>query len=98
MSPLRPDVQLAVHLSSICSRNRYTDDPGPVIAELLEAAGDRADILAEEAGTWSGYYEDDYTRTLALALREIPGAAEWVALGRERRNAPTHSTEGFNRR
>lgn len=96
--PLSPDVQLAVTLSSIMSRNRYTDDPGAVIAELQRVACDRADILAQEAGTWYGYYEDDYTRPLALALREIPGAAEWVALGQARRNAPSHSTEGFRRR
>lgn len=97
--PLHPDIALGVHLSAICSRNRFTRDADPVIAELLAVAGDRLDILAMEAGRWLGYYEDEHTRTLAIALREqIPGAAAWVALGRERRGAGTHGTAGFSKR
>lgn len=90
--PLDPDTLLSIALSAICSRNQYTDDPGPVIAELTATAGDRTDLLAREAGTWSGFYDDEYTHTLAVALLEIPGAGEWIALGQKRRAAPWHST------
>lgn len=76
---------------------RYTKDPGPVIAELRQVAGSRLGILAMEAGSWSGFYEDENTRTLARALLDIPGATEWVAVGQERRQAGRHSTEGFAR-
>ena len=31
---LSPDVMLSITLDAICSRNRYTTDPGPVVAEL----------------------------------------------------------------
>lgn len=95
--PLSPDVLLGITLSAICSRNRYTKDPGPVIDELRQVAGERLDILAMEAGSWSGFYDDDNTRTLARALLEIPGASDWVKLGQERRHAGRHSTEGFAR-
>lgn len=90
--PLDPDTTLGVRLSAICSRSRYTDDPGPVIAELLDVAGDRGDILAREAGTWAGFYDSEYTQTLVGALLEIPGAAEWVETGVSRRGMGWHST------
>ncbi|WP_139168120.1 hypothetical protein [Microbacterium enclense] len=94
--PLHPDVALGIQLSAICSRNRYTQDPGPVIAELLEAAGDRGDVLAYEAGRWAGYYDDEHTAVLVAAIMEgIPGAAEWAPVGRARRSAPPHGTTGF---
>jgi hypothetical protein len=92
---LDSEVALAVYLSAICSRNRYTTDPAPVIAELQTLAGDRFDVLAEEAGRWAGYYDGEHTRLLCAALREIPGAAAWVGLGVERRGAPAHGTQGF---
>ncbi|AUG28722.1 hypothetical protein [Microbacterium hominis] len=87
---LDPDTALDVLLSAICSRHRYTKDAGPVIDELRRIAGARLDILARVAGSWVGYYDDDHTRTLSEALREIPGADAWVAPGRERRDAPVH--------
>ena len=37
---LNPDVLLAIHLSAIMSRNRYTRDPATVIAELHDIAGE----------------------------------------------------------
>ena len=89
---LSREALLNVELSSICSRNRYTTDPAPVIDELLRTAGKRTDILAEVAGTWAGYYADEHTRVLATALLEIPGAAEWVELGRRRRGTPPPRT------
>lgn len=95
--PLDPDTLLGITLGAICSRNQYTDDPAPVIAELIATAGDRTDILAREVGRWSGFYDDEYTHTLAQALLEIPGAAEWVELGRDRRNAGSHGTQGYAR-
>lgn len=94
---LAPDTLLGITLATICSRNQYTDDPGPVIAELIATAGDHHDVLAREAGTWSGFYDDEYTHTLAVALLEIPGAADWVQFGRERRAAGTHGTQGYAR-
>ncbi|MBT2485828.1 MULTISPECIES: hypothetical protein [unclassified Microbacterium] len=91
---LSPDVALTVHLDAICSRNRYTTDPGPVIAELRATAGDRVDILTESVGAWVGYFEDDYTRILCTALRELPGLEPWITLGRKRFESPHHRTPG----
>lgn len=95
--PLSLDVLLGIELSAIMSRNRYTHDPAPVIAELQRVAGGRDDILADEAGRWIGFYEDDYTRDLATALRALPlDMEDVIALGVQRRNSGTHSTVGFN--
>ncbi len=94
--PLHPDTLLGIRLAAICSRNRYTTDPAPVIAELIEAAGGRGDILAMEAGRWAGYYDDEHTAPLVAAIiRDIPGAAEWTADGVRRRSAPPYGTTGF---
>jgi|GEM_PF-1007780 hypothetical protein len=94
--PLHPDTMLGIHLAAICSRNRYTTDPGPVIAELLETAGGRGDILAMEAGRWAGYYDDEHTKTLVAAIvASIPGAVAWTADGVHKRDAPPHGTTGF---
>lgn len=87
---LDPDTALDVALSTVCGRNRYTTDPGPVIDELRRVAGDRADVLAQVAGRWAGFYRDQYTRVLCDALLELPGTAEWAELGRVRAAAPTH--------
>lgn len=96
--PLHPDVQLGVHLSAICSRNEYTTNPEPVIDELLATAGDRADILAQEAGTWAGFQEGDVScRPLVQALRQLPGVGPWIKIGRERRSAPPHGTRDYLR-
>lgn len=94
---LDPVTMLSVQLDAICSRNRYTSDPEPVIAELLAVAGDRRDLLAEAVGTWVGFFEDDYIRILTAALRELPGLEPWIALGQERRNAGGHTTDQFYR-
>lgn len=87
---LDSDTALDVRLSAICGRNQYTKDPAPVIDELHEAAGDRLDILTRVAGRWAGFYESPYTAPLCTALLEIPGALDWVALGRTRRDAGSH--------
>lgn len=92
---LAPDVLLTVHLDAICSRNRYTTDPAPVIAELIATAGDRTDLLAEAVGTWVGYFEDDYIQTLCTALRELPDLEPWISLGQYRRQSGVHSTAQF---
>ncbi|MEV7801106.1 hypothetical protein AB0O14_18645 [Microbacterium foliorum] len=89
---LSPDVLLSIELGAICSRNRYTKDPEPVVAELLAAAGDRVEILQQSVGSWIGYYEDAYTVTLATVLRELPGLEPWVAEGEYRRSVPDHGT------
>jgi hypothetical protein len=92
MSRLSPDTLLSIHLGAIMSRARYTSDTAFVIAELTETAGDRLEVLQEAVGTWIGFYEDDYTRTLADALRDIPGVEPWIAVGVERRAIPDHRT------
>ncbi len=94
--PLHPDTLLGIRLSAICSRHRYDQDTAPVIAELLEVAGDRGDLLAYEVGRWAGYYDDEHTAVLVAAIMaEIPGAAAWTHEGRSRRAAPAHGTTGF---
>ncbi|MBW1640489.1 hypothetical protein G3H63_15600 [Microbacterium resistens] len=96
---LSPDTRLGIKVSAIMSRNKYTDDPGPVIDELYRAAGDRPDILADEVGLWVGFYEDDDTRTLATALRALPlDLADGIALGQQRRNEEYLGTASFTRR
>lgn len=75
--PLDPDTHLSIRLSAICGRNRYTRDPGPVIAELIATAGARTDLLAREVGQWAGHYEDEQTAMLVAAILDrIPGARE----------------------
>lgn len=84
--PLHPDVMLGIRLSTICSRHRYETDTAPVIAELLEVAGDRGDVLAMEAGKWAGYYDDEHSASLVAAIvSNIAGAAEWSREVRARR-------------
>lgn len=87
---LTPDVLLDIRLSAICSRNQYAHDPTPLIDELRRIAGERTDILARVAGTWAGYYDDEYTCPLATALRDLPGAETWTALSKHRRGIPPH--------
>lgn len=89
---LSTGVKLSVALDAICSRNRYTTDPAPVLDELRAAAGDRTDVLAEAVGTWVGYFEDEYTTALCTALRKLPDLEPWIALGQHRRSLPDPST------
>ena len=89
---LSAGVKLSVALDAICSRNRYTTDPAPVLAELKAAASERTDVLAEAVGTWVGYFEDEYTATLCAALRTLPDLEPWIALGQQRRSLPDPST------
>lgn len=89
---LSPDVKLSVRLDAICSRNRYTTDTAPVLAELRAAAGERTDVLAEAVGTWVGYFEGEYTATLCAALRTLPDLEPWIALGQHRQSLPAPST------
>lgn len=93
---LHPDVALSIQLGAIMSRNRYSQDPAAVIAELYAVAGDRVDLLTREIGSWIGYYGDDYTRTLTDALRALPLELDRaIEHGQRRRLAGTHSTYGF---
>lgn len=87
---LTEEDRLDVLLSAICSRNRYTRAPGPVLDELRAAAGDRTEILARVAGSWAGYFDDEHTAVLAAALRTIEGTAAWVEVGRDRRGRAPH--------
>jgi hypothetical protein len=66
------------------------------VAELIDVAGERGEVLAFEVGRWAGYYDDEHTAALVAAiLRDIPQAAEWAPLGRSKRAAPAHGTTGF---
>lgn len=88
---LPSDTLLDIRLSVICSQHRYDKDPRSAVDELLAAAGHRTDILAKVAGTWSGYHGfDEHTRTLAEALRGIPGAEQWVPVGQYRHGIPNN--------
>lgn len=89
---LSRDTALSVQIDAICARHQYTTDPAPVIEELRAAAGARTDVLTESVGTWVGYFEDDHTRILCTALRELPGLEPWIAIGEHRRRAPVHGT------
>lgn len=90
--PLDPDTALDVRLSATISRHQFTTDPAPALEALRVAAGDRADILARVAGVWAGYHEPDAEMAaMVAALRTVPGAEEWVQLGRERRGVRWHS-------
>lgn len=91
---LSPAVKLSVTLDAICSRNRYTRDPEPVLVELRATAADRPDVLAEAVGTWVGYFEDENNATLCAALRTLPDLDEWITLGRLRRGMRAHSIPG----
>jgi len=93
---LHPDVALSIHIGAVMSRNRYTRDPERVISELYAVAGDRLDILAREAGSWIGFYEDENTRDLTDALHALPlDLDDAIAHGRSRRLSGTHTTDGF---
>lgn len=94
---LNPDVLLSIKISTVMSRNEFTDDPEPVIAELYETAGDRIDLLTIEVGRWIGFYEADHNHTLVTALRALNlDMADAISLGQSRRVAPSHTTTGFN--
>ncbi|GAB6859091.1 hypothetical protein [Microbacterium xylanilyticum] len=94
--PLAPDTALCVRLSATMHRNQYTQEPGPVVAELYEIAGNRIDLLAAEVGRWVGFYEDQHTITLTTALRALPlDMDDAIKIGEHRRNLHTHSTSGF---
>ncbi|ALJ20324.1 hypothetical protein AOA12_10535 [Microbacterium sp. No. 7] len=89
-----------MRLSAIMGRNRFTKEPGPVVAELIEAAGERTEILRSAVGRWIGSREDRYTVTLATALREAfghLGLEDAIRLGQERAAAPVHTSQGFHR-
>lgn len=95
--PLTPGVALGVTLSAICSRNRYTKDPAPVIAELRAEAGGKLEILTAEVGRWIGFYNSPETRVLVDALRAGFSDLDLqphIELGQTRRDAPWHSTPG----
>ncbi|WP_431805334.1 hypothetical protein [Microbacterium sp. bgisy203] len=98
MPPLDPRTQLSVRLGAILGKHRFDADPQAAIDELRSAAGPDVELLAEATGTWAGFYGGaDATATLARALIErIEGAAEWVALGEQRRGG-THGTGGYVR-
>lgn len=92
---LDADALLGIRLAAMMTRQKFTRDPASVVAELRATAGGRVDVLAREAGIWAGFYDDEHTHDLAVALLEIDGAEKWVALGRRRRGARPYTSEGF---
>ncbi|WP_345750139.1 hypothetical protein [Microbacterium rhizophilus] len=92
-NPLSPETLLDIHLSAICERHRWDADPGPAIEELRREAGDRLDILADAAGRWAGYCEQDrHAQPLVTAIKamDLPGLDEAVRLGRYRAGQGVH--------
>jgi hypothetical protein len=80
-----------VSLSATITRNLFVRDPAPVIAQLRALAVEEDELLAQVAGTCSGYYEGKHHMALCDALAaEIEGAAPWVEVGRERRSRGVH--------
>lgn len=90
--PLRPDIALSVQLDAILHRHRYDTGPAAALTELTETAGDRADVLAEAAGTWAGYFgrQPGTSPALVAALKTIPGAAVFVPIGERRHRGGSH--------
>lgn len=88
---LDPRTALGVKLSATMSRHKYTNDPAAVVAELRELAGDDTALLAEEVGSWIGFYgNDEGVGTLTTALRGMTDLdlQPWIELGQKRRAAP----------
>lgn len=95
--PLDPDVALSVRLDALCSRDRYTTDPGPVIDEIARLTVDQDRVRDETVGVWAAFFRDDYTYRLCDALLDaFPGARAYVHIGISRRGG-IHSTGDFAR-
>ena len=82
---LHPDTALGVRLSAIMARHQFDVDPRSAVDELLQVAGARGDVLAREAGLWAGaHHGSEHHRPMVTALEGIPGARQWIELGRKR--------------
>lgn len=93
--PLDPDVALSVRLDAICSRNRYTADPGPVIDEIAQLTVGRERVRDETVGVWAAFFRDEYTYRLCdVLLPAFPGARAYEHVGIRRRGG-IHSTGDF---
>jgi len=81
---LDPDTALGIKIGATISRDRYETDPAEIqriINDIYKIAGDRLDILTEEVGRFTGFYEDQHTITLTTALRTLPlDMADAIAL------------------
>jgi len=88
---LNAQTAVDVALSATITRNLLTREVGPVLVELRALAGDDHELLAEVAGTCSGYYEGEHRQALCDALAaEIEGVEPWIVIGRERRARVVH--------
>jgi len=86
-------VLLDIELSAIMHREKFTRDPGPVIAALRERAGAATEQLNRSVGAWVGFYDTDDTRALCVGLLEaFPGARRYVSVGAEARFRRVHGT------
>lgn len=90
---MHPDTYLDIRLSAILAREKFTEDPAAVIAELRRMAGGRDDILHATVGSWIGYYETESYRRLTDALRVEFGDAlqPGIDVGRSRRGMGHHA-------
>lgn len=85
MTDLDATTMLDIRLSATISRGQYTRTPDEIITDLRQIAGHRTDVFAHVAGTWAGFHENTpHLADLVAALRDLPGADEWVPLGRAR--------------
>jgi len=92
-SALHPDTLLSVRIGGILGRDKYTQDPDPIILELRQVAGVRTDILNREVGSWIGYYDTPETKPLIIALlAAFPGCLTWINHGTQQRAKPMHGT------
>jgi hypothetical protein len=84
-----------IALSHARWRKPTGDETAAAVAELREVAGDRPDLLAEEAGLLLGYYEDELGEPQAKAAAHFlvaAGADEalipaWIKEGQRRAEA-----------
>jgi hypothetical protein len=78
------EAHLRITLASCCKRHALDTDPAAALAELREIAGDRTDLLAEEAGRWAGLNEGNAEMAVLVdAIKALPGTERGVQAGRQ---------------
>lgn len=89
---LDPDTALEIRISTTINKHQYATDTDTAMAAIWKASEGRTDLLAKIAGIRIGYATPHPAEQPLLdALREIPGVAEWIPIGRSR-GGHLHST------
>ena len=84
---LTPDQRLVVRIDATLSRESFTSEPAPVLAAVLELAGDRTDVLADACGAWVGAHEHlPECAPLVDAIRPYAGSESAARARHARRN------------